>query len=106
MATDPDTVTALTGGPRLQGDYNDDGVVDAADYTVWRNALAGGGSLLNETASLGTVDELDYDAWKANYGGSLGGGGGLSATENVPELASFALVAVATIILGIGRRRA
>jgi aryl-phospho-beta-D-glucosidase BglC (GH1 family) len=105
-ATEPDTVTALTGGPRLQGDYNNDGVVDAADYTVWRNALAGDGSLANETASLGTVDEFDYLAWKDNYGGMLGGGGGLSSTENVPEPASFALVAVATIILGIGRRRA
>jgi hypothetical protein len=37
----------------LAGDYNDDGVVSAADYVVWRNNLDGG-SLQNETASLGT----------------------------------------------------
>jgi hypothetical protein len=72
----------------LAGDYNDDGVVDAADYTAWRDNL-GGTSLLNETASLGVVDEADYDAWKANFGAVTGGSGGLSA---VPEPNSGVLV--------------
>jgi aryl-phospho-beta-D-glucosidase BglC (GH1 family) len=101
-ATDPDTVTALTGGPRLPGDYNDDGVVDAADYTVWRNALDGSGTLENETESLGVVDQLDYDAWKANFGNTALGAGGLAS--NVPEPTPFALAFCGTICYLLGRR--
>jgi hypothetical protein len=69
----------------LAGDYNDDGTVDAADYTVWRNNF-GGTSLVNETASLGIVDDADFDAWKANFGTNSGGSG---AGRSVPEPASL-----------------
>jgi hypothetical protein len=51
----------------LAGDYNDDGVVNAVDYTVWRNNV-GGIIPHNETASLGIADAADYSEWKANYG--------------------------------------
>lgn len=54
--------------PVLPGDYNDDGSVDAADYTVWRDSLASALPLPNETASLGVVDAEDFDAWQANFG--------------------------------------
>jgi endoglucanase len=104
-ATDPDTVTVLTGGPRLQGDYNDDGVVDAVDYTVWRNALDGGGTLENETESLGVVDQFDYEAWKANYGNTMPGAGGLSTTA-VPEPAAAVLAMLALFGASNFRRRA
>ncbi len=39
----------------LAGDFNSDGTVDAADYTVWR-----------DTPSVGA-----YEAWRSNYGKSL-----------------------------------
>jgi hypothetical protein len=71
----------------LAGDYNDDGVVDAADYTTWRDSLENGTPLVNETASPGTVDEEDYAAWKANFGSVNGPG----STAGVPEPASAAL---------------
>ncbi len=32
-------VSGLVGAPRVGGDYNGDGIVDAADYIVWRNTL-------------------------------------------------------------------
>ncbi len=41
--------------PTLEGDFNGDGAVDAADYTVWRDGL---GTKYNQD---------DYDVWKANY---------------------------------------
>lgn len=56
------------------GDYNADGMVDAADYTVWRDTL-------NETVPSGTaadgdengvVDEADYLVWRTNFGSSAG----------------------------------
>jgi hypothetical protein len=77
----------------LAGDYNDDGVVDAVDYTVWRNALDGGGTLENETESLGVVDQFDYEAWKANYGNTMAGAGGLSTAVPEPSTAILAMLA-------------
>ena len=85
----------------LAGDYNDDGVVDAADYTLWRDALASGGTLLNETASLGIVDAADYDAWKANFGAHGGKGGG--ALGSVPEPSCGSLLAAGMMVLAVRR---
>ena len=68
------------------GDYNNDGVVDAADYTKWRNTMGqsinigmGADGNLN-----GTIDAGDYEVWKSKFGiaGAGGGGAYLSA---VPE---------------------
>ena len=86
----------------LAGDYNDDGIVDAADYTVWRDALASGAPLLNETASLGTVDSADYDAWKTHFGEQAGTGAGSFAS--VPEPASFMLLGFGLAVI-VGWRR-
>ena len=72
------TSVVLTVLSALAGDYNQNGTVDAADYTVWRNSV-GGSSLPNEGASLGTVDDLDYDFWKTHFGESIGGPGSGSA---------------------------
>jgi hypothetical protein len=56
----------------LLGDYNDNGTVDAADYTVWRNRLGGASSLPNDnTAGVGPDD---YARWKTNYGQTVGNG--------------------------------
>ena len=41
----------------VPGDYNNDGIVDASDYVVWRKSLANNAPLDNETASLGVVDQ-------------------------------------------------
>jgi hypothetical protein len=52
----------------LAGDYNADGTVDAADYTVWREQL---GSEVLTTADGngdGMVDNADYAIWRANFG--------------------------------------
>ena len=44
--------------PRLSGDFNDDGIVDAADYTVWRDTLGQTGQDLaaDFTGPSGTPD--------------------------------------------------
>jgi hypothetical protein len=72
----------------LQGDYNGDGIVNAADYTVWRD----GGSPDDSQAG--------YDLWKANFGTS-GSGSGSAA---VPEPAGVALGLVGLLSLWFGRR--
>lgn len=55
-------ISPLQGGGSAPGDYNNDGVVDAADYTVWRDGLGT------------TFTQADYDVWKANFGATGGGG--------------------------------
>lgn len=77
----------------LAGDYNDDGLVNLADYTRWRDELAIRGRLPNETASPGIIDEADYDAWSTAMLGSQ------TATP-APEPAAAALLAVAAAIRG------
>jgi hypothetical protein len=81
------------------GDYNDDGVVDVADFVVWSK---GGLPLANETASGGIVNNADYLEWSMNFGASeQSGSGGLSA---VPEpsvwSATFAILAGAAAFRG------
>ena len=46
------------------GDYNHNGIVDAADYTVWRDSSATSGSgLAADGNGDGMVTQLDYDIW-------------------------------------------
>ncbi|MEN0109751.1 MAG: hypothetical protein AAF805_03420, partial [Planctomycetota bacterium] len=48
--------------PTITGDFNGDGVVDAADYTVWRDTRLDEGVGLAADADLsGVVDDADYD---------------------------------------------
>lgn len=94
------SVTGTAAG--VPGDYNNNLVVDAADYTVWRNNL-GGASLPNEGASPGIVDQADYAFWKTNFGNSGSGSGALSASA-VPEPATIAgLMCVTLAALAAGR---
>ena len=85
----------------LPGDYNDDGFVDAADYTVWRDALsAGAATLTNRSSSItGPVSEADYVFWKANFGATAGAGAAaeISSLAAVPEPASICLFVVAAL---------
>jgi len=78
----------------LAGDYNDDGQVDAADYTVWRDNLNSNAPLLNETASFGVVDQADYDTWKANFG-AMSAGSRSGSVGTVPEPANVVLLLAA-----------
>ena len=76
----------------IAGDYNGNGIVDAADYTIWRDTL---GSMTNLRAngdntgtSAGVIDQADYNIWKSNFGATAGSGAG-AAKSAVPEPASL-----------------
>ena len=75
-------------------DYNNNGVVDAADYVLWRD----GGPLMNEIVTPGSVTQEDYDAWRAQFGATFGAGsGGSLSNSSVPEPASVATLAIGLI---------
>jgi hypothetical protein len=92
----------------LVGDYNGDGNIDAADYTVWRDTLgqsvtAGTGADGNEN---GVIDGpagvgSDYDLWATNYGAP--GAPGSAILVTIPEPASMVLVAMG--LVAMARRR-
>ncbi len=63
------TVSVYYRGPGLAGDYNRDGVVDAADYTGWRDLLGQvGPGLAADGNGDSSVDELDYQVWRDQFG--------------------------------------
>jgi hypothetical protein len=70
--------------PALAGDYNFNGVVDAADYTVWRDSPTGPGILTND-ATPGIISASDYDVWRAHFGQTGGSGSAANSTSAVPE---------------------
>ena len=61
----------IIGGPFP--DFNHDGVVDAADYTVWRDSLGKTGMPFEgaDANGNGVVDAPDYDLWKSKFGADL-----------------------------------
>jgi hypothetical protein len=85
------------------GDYNEDGTVNAADYTVWRNNLGAAIALPNEGASIGVVDQDDYGFWKLHFGEFAPGSGGASVAA-VPEPAA-ALLGMIGLALSLTVRR-
>jgi hypothetical protein len=75
--------------PSLDGDYNGDGVVDAVDYTVWRNNLGDATEAdINHNGDGDGVGPNDYTWWKQRYGntaaGSGAGAGGLASASGAP----------------------
>lgn len=55
----------------LQGDYDIDGVVDADDYTVWKNNFGSNLLLAADGNRNGVVDAGDYTVWRDNLGATL-----------------------------------
>lgn len=86
------------------GDYNADGVVDAADYVVWRKSVGSESLLAADGNSDGIVDQLDYGVWRSNFGHVVGQGASAGTPFNVPEPSSLALIAWAIAIFRCRRR--
>jgi T5SS/PEP-CTERM-associated repeat protein len=82
----------------LPGDYDDNGVVDAVDYIVWRKRLGDSESLANDDTP--GVGQDDYDRWRANFGltGETSIGGALGTHVGVPEPSSVVLVLIGTLM--------
>jgi hypothetical protein len=94
----------------LTGDYNGNGIVDSADYTVWRNTLGqsvpfGSGA---DGDGDGEVTRGDYIVWNSNFGQTRSNGSSaLSSVSSiqVPEPASPVLFVTALAGVCCLRRR-
>jgi hypothetical protein len=89
-----DTSQLLTGMLRvvpagLPGDYNRDGVVDAADYVVWRESDGSQGG---------------YNTWRAHFGQTADSGADANSNAAVPEPATLVLLMVAEVGWCLRRR--
>jgi hypothetical protein len=84
--------------PGVPGDYNGNGVVDGADYVLWRK----GGPLQNEVDTPGTVNAADYTAWRARFGNTTGSG--TVKASSIPEPASCMLALFIPGLLFLVRR--
>jgi hypothetical protein len=86
--------------PRLDGDYNRDGVVDAADYVVWRKAMQGDLNLAADGSHNGVIDAADYAVWQSHFGSIA------SATtlQSIPE-PTWQLTVLSMICFAFCRRK-
>jgi fibronectin-binding autotransporter adhesin len=73
------------------GDFNHDGMVDGADYVVWRKGV---GSKYTDS---------DYDSWRAHYGQTYTPGAGAEFSA-VPEPAAWVLLVVGAVLVFAVRR--
>ena len=91
----------LVGPPSsVAGDYNGNGVVDAADYVLWRKEPT------NPANGYVSDPSNGYNTWRANFGSHLGSGSGLeSDADSVPEPAGFLLLMAAMVAACVTRGR-
>ncbi|WP_425397364.1 hypothetical protein [Aeoliella sp.] len=76
-----DNVTLASTPQVLAGDYNDDGLVNLADYTLWRNNLGAATGTLENDIDGGTIGAAQYLTWKAEFGNDAPG----LAASQIPE---------------------
>ena len=71
------------------GDFDNSGIVDAADYTLWQDHLGLNSSVLNGHGSgASTVLQVDYQLWDTHFGEIVANG---SQANRIPEPASILL---------------
>ena len=89
----------------IPGDFNNDRIVNAADYATWRNLRnQTGPNLTADADGNGVVNDLDYNIWRANFGRSAGSGVVL-ASGVVPESASILYWLTALVFAVLSRRQ-
>ncbi len=93
-------------GLLVAGDYNEDGFVNLADYSIWRDTLGATVPIGTGADGMpdGVIDSLDYDVWKTNFG-TTSASVTLPAGQlaSVPEPQSVVAAALAVLLGGLVR---
>jgi hypothetical protein len=89
----------------LPGDYNGNGVIDAADYIVWRKTLGQiGDNLAADGDGDNDVDDVDFGFWRSRFGQITSSGSGGDIYSQVPEPSIWVLI-LAGMLPVLCRRR-
>jgi hypothetical protein len=92
--------------PNIVGDYNSNGVVDAADYILWRKTLGQTATgLAADGSGNGSVGQEDYDVWTEHFGNTSGSGAGALAGGDVAEPVTLWPMALGLILVAAPRFR-
>lgn len=94
-----DNLTITDAAIGLPGDYNQDGSVDAADYTMWRDYYGSPAGTLPNDPNNAPIGDAQYLVWQSSYGSSVPAG------VSTPEPTSGLLCWLAVACLGVGPRR-
>jgi autotransporter-associated beta strand protein len=95
-----DLAPAAVGG--LVGDYNEDDIVNAADFVFWRNRDGTAATLPNrDPDNSGNVSQDDYDSWVDNFGQTAGAGAGGGESPEVIQVAGGNLSGNAIVDVGV-----
>ncbi len=102
------TAIVRTNAVQVSADYNQNGVVDAADYVLWRKTEGqsavppGSGADGNND---GTINLADYTLWRANFGAGGGPGSGSDlAGSTIPEPATGFLLTMGAVLISARRK--
>lgn len=98
------SIVLSLGGSGVNGDYNGNGVVDAADYVVWRNNVGTTNHLPNDAIG-GTIGIAQYNLWRSRFGATSGSGNGAVAAAAVPEPAMLVISMPALAIGSVPRKK-
>jgi hypothetical protein len=82
----------------VAGDYNNNGVVDPADYVVWRSTQGTNSVLLNDPTG-GTIGSAQLDTWRAHFGQTASSGSAAIANAAIPEPGTLALFIVGALAI-------
>jgi hypothetical protein len=103
--------TAFEGGEirgflvQVPGDYNDNGVVDAADYVLWRGSEGTTGEGLQaDSNNDNRIDIEDYNEWRSLFGNDRDDGHHHGSGAAVPEPSAL-VFSIATALVFLGRWR-
>ena len=89
------------------GDYNEDNIINAVDYTLWRDTL---GRQVTAWSGAdgdgdGMVTAADFDVWKQNFGKTIPNLGGAGSLAAVPEPNAWPLLLLGGAIMATWKLR-
>ncbi len=88
-------VVPLAAAIELPGDFNQDGMVNLADYTLWRNNLGAPAGTLENDPHSDAIGVAQYETWKSSFGTSAAGAAAFAVPEPTAIVPASVLLVIA-----------